>query len=343
LNNLIVWEGGIALFKYIDCIDASSEYCPCSLAENGECLVCSQLKGKEFCDCVNWKGTCIYQEYIWNREKGKTERKYRIYNIKSKNFIRENIMILKININSSLARELNNIGAFVFLKKPGDPDCYSSPISIMECDVYNNIITVAIKLIGIKTKQLDKCEDEIMIKGPYWNGIQGQIFLKDIRDKNCLIIGRGIALAPAVMAAKKTIQNGNRVFALLEKGRSKENYLKQYFEDINCIVENVYLGGGIDKLSNEGKALIDKYLEEKEINTILSAGDDNFHRNLMNYIYSLKSSDKIKFATVNNATMCCGEGVCGSCIVENSRANKIRACKEQYNPMEIFLKGGANE
>lgn len=45
-------------YEVIDCIDAGTEFCPCHLAEEGECILCSQLHGKCFCDCVNWKGVC---------------------------------------------------------------------------------------------------------------------------------------------------------------------------------------------------------------------------------------------------------------------------------------------
>ncbi|NFG18899.1 sulfide/dihydroorotate dehydrogenase-like FAD/NAD-binding protein, partial [Clostridium botulinum] len=47
-------------YEIKDCIDAGSEYCPCHLAETGDCILCSQLSGKKFCDCINWKGVCIY-------------------------------------------------------------------------------------------------------------------------------------------------------------------------------------------------------------------------------------------------------------------------------------------
>mgnify|MGYP000921887947 CR=1 FL=1 len=50
----------------MDCIDCGTEYCPCHLAESGECIMCSQLQGECFCDCVNWKGVCVYQELFNN-------------------------------------------------------------------------------------------------------------------------------------------------------------------------------------------------------------------------------------------------------------------------------------
>jgi hypothetical protein len=157
-------EGGRRLFKYIDCIDASTDYCPCSLAEMGECLICTQLKEKCFCDCVNYSGTCIYQEFVWNNEKSKRGRQFKIFDIKSKKYIREDIVVFEIKVNNSLSRELNNIGAFVFLKKPGEAESCSVPISIIDSDPYNNTIVVAVKIIGVKTKLISKCNDVIMLK-----------------------------------------------------------------------------------------------------------------------------------------------------------------------------------
>ena len=58
----------------LECIDAGSEYCPCYLAETDDCIICSHLQGKEFCDC-NWNGVCVYQDFCWLNEKKKDIRK----------------------------------------------------------------------------------------------------------------------------------------------------------------------------------------------------------------------------------------------------------------------------
>ena len=34
-------------YKEEVCIDAGSENCPCLLAESGDCITCSRLKGKD--------------------------------------------------------------------------------------------------------------------------------------------------------------------------------------------------------------------------------------------------------------------------------------------------------
>lgn len=326
------------MFKYVDCIDLGSEYCPCSLAERGECIICSQLRDECFCDCLNWKGTCVYQEYIWNGNKSKIARAFKEYNIINKKYIREDMLFMEIEVDNTLSRELNNIGAFVFLKKPGDIEAYSTPISILNSDIYNNIITVVIKIDGVKTKALKTCDNTIMVKGPFWNGIQGRKHLINLKDSTCLILARGVAVAPAVLAAKKLIINGNEVYVLLDKGRSGQNFAKQYFLDVGCIVEDVMFFNRQKSLSDIVKIQIEQLHKKWNFKTVLSAGSDEFHGKVINYINDIDSYTK--FSTVNNSVMCCGEGVCGCCQLKGPHNEKIKSCKQQYDPKDIFLRGG---
>lgn len=327
----------VVLFKFTDCIDSGTDYCPCSLGERGECIICSQLNDKVFCDCLNWKGTCIYQEYINNNNKRKKARQFKTCSIVSKEYLRKDIFLLNIKVSNALSRELNNIGAFVFLKNSLEDDSYSTPISIMESDIFNHIIKVAIKIAGVKTKSLDGCRDKIMVKGPYWNGIQGIRFIKDIRDKDCLILARGCAAAPAVMAARKMIRNGNRIHVMLDRGRSLENFSKPYFRELGCNIEDVHFYNNLKELDGNIMYTVEKTIKERQINVVLSAGEDEFHKKIIKYINGIDK--KINFATVNNSTMCCGEGICGSCQIKGVSNEKIKSCKQQYNPAEVFLRG----
>lgn len=325
------------MFKYIDCIDSGTEFCPCSLAEKGECIVCSQLRGKKFCDCLNWKGTCIYQDYIWNMERAKKSREYLEFDIIEKEYIRDDIFILKIEVDRYLSRELNEFGAYVFMKRPEDSDEYKVPISILESNMRDNIITSVIKVYGAKTKSLEMVDKKILIKGPYYNGIQGIDNLKRLKNGNCLILGQGVGTAPTVLAAKKMLYRNNNIFALLDKGRSGENFAKSYFKELGCEnLEDVRFLDSNKSLLQDIKIKVKDIIEEKKIDLVFSAGSDGFHKEILTYIYNLDKS--IKFATTNNATMCCGEGICGSCHVKNASGEVIKACKQQYNPAEVFVK-----
>jgi hypothetical protein len=44
-----------------------SDRCPCILSILGECLVCSHLQGKQFCDC-HWSGFCVYINFLYNKK-----------------------------------------------------------------------------------------------------------------------------------------------------------------------------------------------------------------------------------------------------------------------------------
>lgn len=106
------------MYRFVECIDAGSEYCPCHLAEKGQCIICSQLQNKIFCDCLHWKGTCIYQELLNNGNKAKKARQYRKCDIISVETPRNDLYIYEIKVSNSLVRDLDNFGAYVFLKNP---------------------------------------------------------------------------------------------------------------------------------------------------------------------------------------------------------------------------------
>lgn len=325
------------MFKYIDCIDAGTEFCPCSLAERGECIICSQLRDKKFCDCLNWKGTCIYQDYIWNMERAKKGREYIEFDILNKEFIRDDLFLIKIKVDSYLARELNSFGAYIFIKRPEDADLYGAPISIMESDIEENTITAAIKIEGAKTKALKNLGGKILVKGPFYNGIQGVNNLKNLENGSCLILGRGVGVAPSILAAKKMMYKNNNIHVVLDPGRSEEHFGKKYFDELGFSTESARFLDENKNLSDNMKFKIKSILEEKNIDVVFSAGSDNFHREILTYIYNLNK--KTKFSTINNTTICCGEGVCGSCHIKNSKGETIKACKQQYNPAEIFVRG----
>ena len=52
----------------VECVDAGSAYCPCQLAELGQCIECSLLRGEGECRC-HWAGSCILSHSQWGRGK----------------------------------------------------------------------------------------------------------------------------------------------------------------------------------------------------------------------------------------------------------------------------------
>lgn len=322
------------MFKYINCIDVNTRYCPCELAEFGECLVCPMLKGKS-CDCIHHSGSCIFQEFTWNNKKARTPRQFQQYPIQKKEYLREDLLLLEISTKGSeLATELSRIGAFVFLKKPGLEDTHAAPISVMKVNPAAGTISLAIKLLGVKTKRIAEAEQTIMVKGPYWNGIQGQKFLMNPSPELCLIIGRGIGMAPAVLAAEKLVAAKSEVFAILGRGRSEKSCFEEYFKELGCITQQLELMNRKNIINENDMNLISQIMQHNNIKTVLLAGSDLFQKRCMQAISSRNVGTR--FATVNNALMCCGEGCCGSCESTLGTKTGLKTCKAQYNPLEYF-------
>lgn len=306
----------------LECVDAGSEFCPCYLAETNDCITCSHLQGKDFCNC-NWRGVCIYQEYVWNGKKSKVERGTFISKIVNKEEINQSGIILKLKVTKTLSRQLREPGAYVFLRGKNLPEYFDVPISIMDADEMNGYIYIAYQLYGAKTKRLNEENQNLLVRGPYWNGVFGLRNLKKMRDDKCLLIVRGIAQAPSVLVAKKLIKNNNEVTIIADKGKIGKLFIEDYLSelDINIIEEDV--------MSDKGKFLIKRILKNEKIDLIYSGGSDVLHQEILSIIDELKINPHL--VITNNKEICCGEGICGSCSTYLGDGVVVKACKTQID------------
>ncbi len=312
-----------------ECIDAGSDYCPCYLAETNDCITCSHLQGKEFCDC-NWRGVCIFQEYVWNGEKAKTSRQNSKAKILEKKLVGDNLVIFKIAVTKTFARDLLQPGSFVFIRDINKPEYFDIPMSIMHSDDSKGEIHVAVQIIGTKTKTLLSIDDEIMIRGPYWNGILGLKDLKTLKASNVLIVARGVALAPAVHILKYLIRNNNRITMIMDRGKLSEIFINDYIDESRII--NIET----DIISEKGKLIIQELIRNNHYDLCFSGGSDRQHDEIQELLK--ESSPHTKFVITNNKEICCGEGICGSCTIKVGD-KIIKACKSQINTSYIFEKG----
>lgn len=319
----------------IDCVDAGTEYCPCYLAEIGECIMCSQLQGHLFCDCKNWKGVCIYQEYVWNKYQIKEGRKNLICKVVRKKTISDSVMILNIAVNNTLLRELNQPGAYVFLRHPEDPWYYDTPMSVLRVNEEEGTIEIAIQIKGVKTKSVLKVDKEIYLRGPYWNGLLGLKYLKVLRNEKALLIARGIGQASAAPVARKLILSGNEVEVILDSGRVGVNFAEDYLKELGC---KITLKSVLDlkKLEIPAETLnyINQVIEDKNIKLVYSGGADKIHEGITRLLNQIDRD--IFFTCSNDAKICCGEGICGSCQTRLADGSRVKTCKTQLDPLNIF-------
>lgn len=301
------------------CIDAGSEYCPCYLAETMDCITCSHLKNKRFCDC-DWRGVCIYQAYVFegNKKNPRLEQEVEVVEVKKHG---ENIIEFAFQIPHALARLLNQPGAYIFIRNKKLNQYFDIPISIMHVDPIKDIATIIVEIHGVKTKKIKEVTDQLIIRGPYWNGILGLEHLKQIENVNCLAIIRGIAQAPSILVIKHLLKHNNSVDLIIDTNTIKHNFITEYC-NINTIkTTNLY--------EAEGLNLIDKQLKSKKYDLIFLGASDYLQNRILNFFPDIKNK---RILTTNNHEICCGEGICGSCTIHDINGVPIRTCKTQITP-----------
>ncbi|MGL5085721.1 MAG: sulfide/dihydroorotate dehydrogenase-like FAD/NAD-binding protein, partial [Clostridium sp.] len=303
--------------------------------ESGDCILCSQLHGSCFCDCSNWKGICIYQEFKYNGYKAKEGRKTYTCQVEEKKLYEKDVLLIKFMAPHKLAIDLVKPGSYIFIRT--DENVYFDvPISILESDIETNIITIMIEIRGIKTKKLLNIEKggQITIRGPYWNGVFGLKNIQKQKNKDVLVIARGIGMAPMMPVIQKFASNNNNIYLMLDKEPYNDNYVKSYLEKYNVTPIFVNL---IDKgdISPECKAMINSFISKNNISNIHIAGADILTYKIIDYMDEINNT-AILLSCCNNTKMCCGEGICGSCTTRFSGHRVKRFCKVQADPRNVF-------
>lgn len=321
--------------EIIECIDAGTEFCPCKLAEAGECIVCSQLHGSCFCDCINWKGVCIYHEFINNGSKSKEGRKTYNCLVTKRTLYENDVLLIKFKAPHKLTIDLSKPGSFIFIRTSDNNIYFDVPISILESNIENNEISIMIEIRGVKTKKLLEINEneEITIRGPYWNGVFGLNNVINQKNNEVLVIAKGIGIAPMIPVIRKLDLNGNDINLILDISPYKDNYVKEYLDEYNLnIINEELLDKG--KLTNKAKVLIKDFIE-KGIKYIHIAGADILTTNIIDFLNENDHKD-VKLSCCNNTKMCCGEGICGSCTIRFAGRKVKRFCKLQTDPRKVF-------
>lgn len=288
------------------CIDAGTDNCPCLLAESGDCITCSRLQGKDCCDC-NWRGVCIYNEYIQNGKKINNRRTGKKARLLKKIWYGEDLVVLVVEVSKGFALKASLPGSYVFVKRYGQRECYSMPVSVMCAEPEKGTVHLAVKVMAGKTKDLVEASDELEIRGVYRNGLLGVSKLLTKKPQKVLCITKGAGFAPAA------------------------NYNRWAFgkDTVDMIID-------LDKINQE---LVNDYLADRPVNSIryvdlepdficpegydavLLLASDYFIRSV-----SIPESQKV---CSNNFHMCCGEGICGACTMVDSQGKSHKMCKCQ--------------
>lgn len=316
----------------VNCSDINSPFCPCLLADANHCISCSQLRGQPFCDC-NWSGVCILYEKQWQskgsgwRSDNSHERWDVITEFSKRETIAPDIYRLEFEVSEEMARELRKTGSFVFMRRPEDPYYFHFPVGIMT--LQDTTAGVVIEAVGPKSVRLiDAPDNRVLVRGPYYNGVLGQPWIDKITSGTILLVAGGMGQPPALPIAAKLLSGGNRVEAVLAPGKIGRIFIDQDLAAMGVTVHNV------DSMRRSGLDMLGRWLGgDIKPDLIVSAGPDEQHYAVINAMQAANLN--LPLAVTNNATMCCGEGICGACECETNDNGKIRLCKNQIDIKQL--------
>ncbi len=311
------------------CGDLNSEFCPCILAETNRCEYCTRLQGKDYCEC-HWSGKCPLYEKYWLERSGRTLKKNLrpdfTGTILSRRAVGAQIYLYEIAVPDVLAEKLHATGSFVFLRCPDDPREARFPVGVMGLEASR--LTLAVEAVGVKTQRfVHLAKNEIIVTGPYFNGILGSPWIDNLEFGNVLLIAGGSGQAPAVSIAQK-LSAHNEMTCLLSAGKSGVLFALPYLKKL-LKKEALFI---IDSLPDDGMELLEK-LWRRKWDLIVSAGPDGQHGAVIRFFK--EKGVNVPMAATNNAVMCCGEGLCGSCRKTLKSGHAVRMCKAQVDYDEI--------
>ncbi len=310
----------------MNCIDAGSENCPCYLAVTGDCLICSRLQGKDYCNC-NWRGVCIYNEFIQGNRKVNNPRRDFEAQIVQKKFYKEDLVVYTLDVGKGFAMKAERPGSYLFVKASGASNFYDIPISVMKADVEKGQIHLAIKIISTKTKTLLMEKEKLVLRGPYRNGVHGiiPIIKKKGKNQKTLIIAKGIGIAPGILASQAFCYKSS-VDMVIDTEKISKELIDDYLET-----------GPIQYLSLTEKDTVNKLeslMKNMQYDNVILLASDYYIENFGRMIKKILPAADL--AVSNNFRICCGEGLCGSCSIDTSAGDTIKMCKCQLKGEELL-------
>ena len=314
----------------LPCFDAGSEFCPCPLAELGYCVACSVLRGENRCDC-GWSGICIYEEFLRNERKARPLRREWETVVIQRDEIAPGggnghmAFSFRVKAPEELTRWFVLPGSFAFVRVKGRPEMFNVPLSAMDRE--GDVLTFACETLGPKTEDLRqqvRPGTGLILKGPFWSGVQGLAAIKTRAGGRTLIIAKGMGQAPAVFLAKYLKTRGGMVSALLGPGNLGVIFTSDILAELGVRVLEM------PRESDHNVSRITREITSGEYDLVISSNSVRQHETLWRIIAGVPFPPA--FAWISDVTMNCGEGLCGACLGEH----KARLCKAVFDAEEFF-------
>lgn len=299
-------------------------YCPCYLAATGDCVLCSQFQGRAFCDC-QWCGVCVYQ---LDRPAGDPPqgRQERAGTVTVRREVTPDTLLLTMSTHRLPGEVWSSPGTFVFLKKSSYPQAFYAPVSLLESQFIGDrlVLTALIETLGPKTRSI-AAADHVDLRGPYWNGLFGRRSLDVAVGTRVLILARGSGQANALVIARHVAGSAGETTVVIDPARAGSPLFLGETRAAGARVLVGRLDPPLQEDAPDRGLNIENLLREVSPGLVASCGADWLHHRVGQTMERIGLRAPLVFT--NNRALCCGEGVCGSCLLFTPDGEPVRTCK----------------
>ena len=309
------------------CSNYATDTCPCILAERGKCIVCSMCRGKDFCTCSDTVSFCIHQELISNGGKAKQQHRSMLCKVRLVKEYDDAFRFIRIEVPN--AGDFKKLGAYVFVRADESP-FFDVPISVLYDGYSSDTIGLIIQMVGIKTESLRSIRegDRIYVRGPYFNGIQGRSAVSHLHNSRAAVICRGIGIIPSLHVISALWQNRNTIDVYVDWGRFSKRVLEDYKAPPEVHVHEVTIGDPNGELTEDFYRIAAQAGNGK-FGLIQLGLSDYLLKKAIGAIEQNDPHHRTAISCINNAHICCGEGICGACTKDAGANHTVHLCKEQ--------------
>ncbi len=199
-------------------------------------------------------------------------------------------------------------GQFVQVQVPGY--YLRRPISICMAD--QGTLTLVYKTVGDGTAAMSrmKAGETVNLFGPLGTGFP-------VEDRDVLLIGGGVGTPPLLFTAKKYLEKGHQVTAVLGYNDRASVMLEEEFRNLGCEVYTATMDGSYGTKGTVMNAIEENGIKEQ---FVLSCGP----------LPMLKavSAAYTEGCVSLESRMACGMGACMGCVVRDQEGESMRVCKD---------------
>ena len=213
----------------------------------------------------------------------------------------------RIILKTDIAEEVQ-CGQFVQVQVPGF--YLRRPISVCMAD--EETLTLVYKTVGDGTKAMSEMEagQSINLFGPLGHGFP-------VEKRSVLLIGGGVGTPPLLLTAKKYIEAGQKVTAVLGYNDKASLMLEEEFRELGASVYAATMDGSCGTQGTVLDAIRENGIEETYV---LACGP----LPMLKAVSAAYSEGCVSL----ESRMACGMGACMGCVVKDQNGESMRVCKD---------------